>query len=227
MLQCIVIIMSIFDALSMHIGRGSAPRGGHRMVARAQIRQHRERTPVRKCRKAMGLITDWSASVCSAPRLWKRVEYAILDDRDEKVESHPLLQRLYKCVRSDKDQNCHKRLMKLFLDECGFKHYITPIDGANSSVTAVIKPTALFGLIHGGDRGTFYRVMGASKPILKKFWEDFFSTPDGAEYKLLHPILKDRTIECLYSTVPCSLHEDAGPYANGKSANSLTWKPMF
>ena len=167
MLQCIVIIMSIFDALPMHIGLGAAPRGGHRMVAREQIRQHRDRTPIRKCRKAMGLIKDWSAGVCSAPRLWKHVEYAILDDRDEKVESHPLLHRLYKCGNSDKDQNCHKRLMKLFLNECVFKHYITPIDGANSSVAAVIKPTHKFGMLHGGDRGTFDRVMGASKALLK------------------------------------------------------------
>ena len=150
-----------------------------------------------------------------------------MDDRDEKVEPHPLLHRLYKCGNSDKDQNCHKRLMKLFLNECGFEQYITPIDGANSSVTAVLKPTHIFGMLHGGDRGTFYRVMGASKPLLKKFWEDFFSTPDGAEYKLLHPILKDRTIESLASTVPCSLHEDAGPFTKDKSANSLTWKPMF
>ena len=125
----------------------------------------------------MGLIHDCAAGVCSAPHLWKHVEYSILDGRDEGLEPHPLLHRLFKCVSSDKDQNCHQRLMKLFLDECGFKFYITPIDRANSSVTALIKPTQIFGLIHGGDRGTFYRVMGAPKPILKKTGGAYFPHP--------------------------------------------------
>ena len=73
----------------------------------------------------------------------------------------------------------------------------------------------------------FSRVLGADKSRLEAFWRNLFASPEGQAYKSLHPILRNKTVEELSSTIPVTLHEDAGPYAKGKSANSLSWQSLL
>ena len=183
--------------------------------------------PLRKCRKAMRLIHDWSLGSCSAPHLWKHVDHAVLDNSQDGIPDHPLLSCLHKCANSGSDQNCHRRLLKLFLDDCSFNNFLSSIDGADSSVTSVIKPSAILQILHRSDPATFSRVMGADKSRLEAFWRNLFASPEGQQYKSIHPVLRNKTVEELSSTIPITLHEDAGPYAKGKSANSLSWQPLL
>ena len=141
------------------------------MVAAEELAQ-RDRTrspPLRKlgkCRKGMGLIHDWSLGSCTAPHLWKHVNHAVLDNLQDSIPGHPLLTCLHNCAVSDKDQNCHGRLVKLFRDDCSFKDLLTSIDGADSSVTSVVKPSAILQILHRSDPATFPRVLGPDKSRL-------------------------------------------------------------
>ena len=91
----------------------------------------------------------------------------------------------------------------------------------------MVKPSAILQILHRSDPATFSRVMGADKSRLEACWRNLFASPEGQQYKSIHPVLRNKTVEELSSTIPVTLHEDAGPYAKGKSANSLSWQPLI
>ena len=69
--------------------------------------------------------------------------------------------------------------------------------------------------------------MGADAVKIEKCWHSLFSTEAGKELQQLHPGLVGRSPHSLRHSIPCVLHEDAGPFTKRKSTNIISWSPLL
>ncbi len=65
------------------------------------------------------------------------------------------------------------------------------------------------------------------KKKLQKFWADLSSSPEGRDYRNIHPFLQGRPPAQLRFSLPCTLHEDAGTYSKTKSCNIVSWSSIL
>jgi len=82
-------------------------------------------------------------------------------------------------------------------------------------------------LIYNHRRTQFGRICVASRRIIKRSWEGLFASPDGRDFKQLHPSLKDKTPDQLATSIPIVIHEDAAPYGKKRSVSVLQWGPLI
>ena len=68
--------------------------------------------------------------------------------------------------------------------------------------------------------------MGADEDLVARFWHGYRNSADGREAIALHPHLKHFTDEDFKYTVPCVLHEDAGPYSKNRSCDIVSWSSL-
>ena len=109
--------------------------------------------------------------------VWRHVDVNLQDGFE-----HPSLRRMRGSISADSAENkVHDHLMKLLGKTCKFEELISPVVGG--SVTSIVKPSTLFGLLHARDREKFERVFGAEKQSLKQCWSDLFATEAGQELR--------------------------------------------
>ena len=89
--------------------------------------------------------------------VWRHVDVNLQDGFE-----HPSLRRMRGSISADSaEHKAHDHLMKLMGKTCQFEKFINPVVGG--SVTSVVKPSTLFGLLHAGDRKKFERVFVADE----------------------------------------------------------------
>ena len=227
---------SVFDPLCIPDATGvHQPRLGggwrQRAVATESSNSYRDRSrsplrPRRVCRKSLGRIEDWACGRSSAPHIWKHIDNAVADDRDDNKVSHPMLSKLHNCGVSQKDPHIHSRFSKLFMQQCGFDQCIDHIDDPASSVNSTILPSTIVKLLHTKP-ATFKQAFGADPVRVEAYWTSLFSTDDGQKYRDVHPHLAGKSPHDLRHTIPCTLHEDAAPYSKKGSDNNVSWQPIL
>ena len=73
----------------------------------------------------------------------------------------------------------------------------------------------------------FQKHLCPSRNACMQFWRDFLASESGVDYQRLHPHLRNKSIDDLATTIPCRVHEDAGPFTAVKSAVILSWSSLM
>jgi len=90
-----------------------------------------------------------------------------------------------------------------------------------------ILPSTLFSKMHACNRTRFVAHFAADKPILRRFWEELFSSPQGQRLRTDHKFLRGQSPADLETSVPLTLHEDALPYGVKKSAAVISFASLL
>ena len=70
-------------------------------------------------------------------------------------------------------------------------------------------------------------IFGADPTRIRNFWENFLGRPRSLEWARRHPILYNKAVADLVTSIPCVLHSDAGPCTKRKSANCVSWSSLL
>ena len=99
-------------------------RGGWRQQVAAASTE-----PAPKKRKMSNMciehIRDWSEGISSGPRIWRHAHATVSDGKAD-----PGIVKLHACGNSERDQNIHTNIDKLFREQCGVGKYLTPVLGS-------------------------------------------------------------------------------------------------
>ena len=139
---------------------------------------------------------------------------AHMDDavRDGEVK-HPMVHRLAR-VTADPARG----LMSL-MDECGFGAAISSVPGP--LVSDMCLPSSILNLLHDHFPNKLPELLGcADEELLAGFWEQLL--PKHPELRA-SPWFRNTSSSDWGRIVPCTIHEDAGPYTKKLSANVLSW----
>ena len=120
--------------------------------------------------------------------------------------SHPMLARL---AALEEGQNAQRSLIAL-LQTTGVPSLITTYPG--EFVTHAMLPSTWLRTIHRYPH-EFRTRFGADKTKLRSFWEAFLSRPANADLRRNHPVVSGKSFDELETTIPFTLHADAGPYS--------------
>ena len=183
----------------------SRPRGGHRQRAQWAESRATEVVALSRSYTFERHVLSWSQGFISAPMLWSLVQGTVLDGL-----SHPALIRISRLAKTYCDSNTHQNLLNLFARQCNLNAYITEV--ADPVVGVMVLPSSFCRLVHGHWPDKFRRHIGADRTQLRFFWPRLFESSAGQELRSSHPGLRHKTPAELECTVPCVLHQDAGPF---------------
>ena len=96
-----------------------------------------------------------------------------------------------------------------------------------STLTHVILPSTLASMMFRYCPAKAKLHLGANVSKLRAFWSEFLNRPRTAAWAPAHPWLAGQSVADLATTVPCSLHVDAGPITKRKSATIISWTSML
>ena len=193
---------------------------------------HTARVRSRSPRRKGGVkqyLKEWAQGHLSAACLW-RLCYSIVgvDKTDAGYGIHRLADMASEVQGSER--NCMYKLRKILADTVlvDLVHEV-PHDKKDktNTLTHHLRPSLLAGLIHKYNRRKFGVIFGADPAGIKGFWESFFGSEDGREFKSLHPSLRDKDPEALKNSIPIVIHEDAAPYGKKKSVMCFQWGPLI
>ena len=170
-------------------------------------------------RLASGILLDWCDGVTSAQQLRVHMANALSDGL-----AHPMVVRLSRVANDDAPQHSHAGMMEL-LGRCGILALLTPV--LDATVTHMVLPSTIVKVLHDSYPIAFRRRLGANKSLVRRFWVGFFSRPQNREWALQHPELRGKGPDDLATTVPCSIHEDAGPYTKTSSCNCVSLSSLI
>ena len=146
-----------------------------------------------------------------------------MDDAMGDGLKHPMIQKLAGIGKGGK-QHCHADLVSL-LGTCGIPQLLTEVE--DSYTSCVLLPSTLLGLMHKHYRGEFGRRLGAKVDMLRDFWSQFMSKPVNREWASHHPVLRGRSAADLECMVPCTIHQDAGPYSKKSSCDCWSFSSLL
>eukprot|EP00974_Lingulodinium_polyedra_P014686 1421502-Lingulodinium_polyedra.AAC.1 len=150
---------------------------------------------------------DWGEGLLSARKLQWHISNAAADGMD-----HPMVHRLA-AIRPG--QHAQEDLLQV-LRQTGLLELLTPLPVG--VVSHVILPSTLVRMLRRDYPREFVARLGADTGRLRAFWTEFFSRPHTRAWAEQHPCLAGRSVGDLVCSIPCSLHCDAGPITNRKSA---------
>ena len=213
---------SIWCSLLSTPGPKSQRRGGgcHQRLARLAVGNIA--AAPRRSNTMEGYLEDWGRGKVSAATLWKNVDRMARDNHTDGA-----VKALHNCGCSVTDQNVHSRIMRLLLEKVGFEQFLTAVEPDSTNVTHILKPSELMRALHTYNPSRFVRAFGADPDRCQRFWEQYLSTPEGIEAASQCPYLAGRDSRNLRYTLPCLLHEDAGPYSKRKGMNVVNWTPLL
>ena len=129
----------------------------------------------------------------------------------------PLFARLGHIPERSKNENEH---MMAFLRELGVTSMLTEL--RDSTWKEVVLPSAWVSKLLESPRD-FRLSFGADVQRTKEFWQAFCKDPQRVAWKEQHPFLKGRSLDDLQYTIPCCLHQDAGPVSKKLSAYCISF----
>ena len=169
---------------------------------------------------AAGHLLEWCDGVESATQVRDHMRNAIRDRI-----GHPMVKRFSDIGGSGHNgQHCHQGLMRL-LGKCGIHKCITPLPSP-SDVSSVLLPSTLIRLLYERYPSMFRIRLGANERMIVKFWTQFLARAENAKWAATHPALRGKLPIELRLTVPCSMHEDAGPISKLSSADCVSWSSI-
>ena len=158
------------------------------------------------------ILTDYSDGLITAVGVVKYARYAQRDGL-----SLPMLDKFAACGIDD-FQNCARHFKDL-LRENGAEDYVIDLDGP--VFKNGVLPSSVIKLIARSEH-QFKMRLAPSADECQLFWEQFFSSPDGLEYKSLHPHLRHATAQSLRNRFPIRIHEDQAPYSKRYGVDCLS-----
>ena len=90
----------------------------------------------------------------------------------------------------------------------------------------MVLPSTLVKLLFRDHRAAFVKHMGANTDKLREFWRQFLARPLTRQWASRHPVLRNKSVADLVTTIPCATHTDAGPVTLTRSSNILSWSSM-
>ena len=169
---------------------------------------------------ALGHLLEWADGVESAVQVANHMSNAIAGGL-----SDPLIARLARHAGNTTNQNCNQN-MRALLEELGLMALITEIPDS-PRWTHVIKPSALIAYFAQNRPADMKECLGCDLDNTTAFWRDWFKSKKRVEMAQSHELLRGKTAEDLYTTVPLAVHEDAGPITKRLSANCLTFSSLL
>ena len=210
---------SVFDPLFEPLVE-SRPRGGWRQRPQWAESIAAENVALSRSYTFERHVLSWAQGFISAPMLWSLVQGTVLDGL-----SHPALIRISRLAKTYGDSNTHQNLLNLFARQCNLNAYITEV--AYPVVGVMVLPSSFCRLVHGYKPDKFRRHMGADRTQLRFFWSRLFESSAGQELRNSHPGLRHKTPAELECTVPCVLHQDAGPFSKRRSTMLVSWSSIL
>ena len=122
-------------------------------------------------------------------------------------------------------QNTLRQIMQMFEKQPSVSRFLTYL--SEGSIKVFVKPSAMIAYVHQNFPKKFKRIFGAEEAKLVQFWREFLASEDGKAMAELNPFLKDKNPEELSKSIPLVIHEDAGPYAKGKSMNIINFSSLL
>ena len=110
------------------------------------------------------------------------------------------------------------------LQSCNIDALLTPIDG--KLFKHMVLPSTWFRLLHRDHPRQFKLSLGASIPRLRQFWGKFLTQPATRAWADVHPFLRNRTLDDLESTIPCTIHIDGAPCSKLHSFLSVSFSSL-
>ena len=111
------------------------------------------------------------------------------------------------------------------LEELGVLAMLTPVP--RGGVSHVCLPSTLVGMMHRDYPREFRLRFGADTAVLREFWRDFLARPQTRAWAQSHPFLANKGVADLVTTIPCTLHLDAGPCTKRQSCCCISWTSML
>ena len=137
-------------------------------------------------------------------------------------EAHPMVHRL---ASIGNGYHAHGGLRSL-LQNLGLLNLITTVDQPNY-VTEMILPSTWFGLLHREHPRHFRSCLGADCANIREFWTSCITSENRRIWASRHAHLAGKTVAELVTTIPCTIHSDAGPATKRKSANIVSVSSML
>ena len=112
--------------------------------------------------------------------------------------------------------NIHRGLVSFCRKEFNLDGLVQPV-GGDGNILFCIKPHGLIHRLVGLNPGRLRQSSGCFQPVLFKFWDQLRCSAVGAELWGEHYFLHGKLPDQLSTTVPLSIHEDAGPIGKKNS----------
>ena len=139
---------------------------------------------------------------------------------------HRSVKKLFRLQKSHtkKQQQQQAGLMDL-LEELGVLAMLTPVP--RGGVSHVCLPSTLVGMMHRDYPREFRLRLGADTAVVREFWRDFLARPQTRAWAQSHPFLANKGVADLVTTIPCTMHLDAGPCTKRQSCYCISWTSML
>ena len=121
-------------------------------------------------------------------------------------------------------QHSHNGLMKLLLGQCNFGSLISKFPG--EEVSHAILPSRWIHVLRHYPH-EFKPLLGAARPKLRHFWQEFLAQPLNREVAINHPVVAGMSLDDLATVVPLTLHLDAAPYTKRKSVVCISFSSLL
>ena len=138
--------------------------------------------------------------------------------------SIPMLEKLANLGNAELDNNVVRPFKAEVLRKGGVYSRITPLSGPYFK--HCILPSTYFKFIAQYPH-QFKTRLAPSSEACTDFWRGLFSSPEGMEFKSLHPHLRGKTLAQLAHSIPLRIHEDAGPFTKTKSMDVVSFSSML
>ena len=111
------------------------------------------------------------------------------------------------------------------LEELGVLAMLTQVP--RGGVSHVCLPSTLVGMMHRDYPREFRLRLGADTAVVREFWRDFLARPQTRAWAQSHPFLANKGVADLVTTIPCTMHLDAGPCTKRQSCYCISWTSML
>ena len=167
---------------------------------------------------AQSLILDWSDGALSSVGVVRHARAARRDGNQV-----PMLNGVAS-LGSSNYNNCYREFKDEIIVKGGIYAQMTSLPGP--IFNHCVLPSIILRILSQRP-SSFRNYLGAERSIVRQFWTSLFSTPQGMEFKRLHPQLRDKTIAELESKFPLRVHEDAGPFSKSMSVDLICWSSLL
>ena len=102
-----------------------------------------------------------------------------------------------------------------------------PVQIPGSLIEWILPPYGMFHWLRNTSPGRFKTHLGAKEGGVADWWNQFFASTKGKQFKSLHPWLQGRSPEQLKFHLPLMIFDDAGPFSNTCSTFARTWYSLL
>ena len=162
-------------------------------------------------RAALRHLRNWGDGRCSSREVIANMKDLVLDGT-----AHPMVHRIAQL-------NDARGLLTL-LEDCGIAEPIAELP-PGGLVKQIMKPSSLLARLHDFCPQRFIESLGCGdEDLLAGFWQELL--PKAPELRE-HPAFRGTAYTDWAKIVPCTLHEDAGPFTKQLSCNVVSFGCLF